>query len=161
VLIKPCVDFQLPRSELSPDPIRLLVSLSHSFGVNLTCGHHLITITSKQADFKGPMYQPGSGESLPWMEASVISRFSSTACQETRTMASILATWAQDGGSQGGFSGQNNGWVWFCWLHHPCLSEPSVGAVQGDRMCYAYSTNHKTFHAYGLDTELSLDSCST
>jgi len=75
-------------------------------------------------------------------------------------MTSILGSWAQEGGSQGGFSGQNSAWVWFCWLQHPCLSEPSIGAAQGDRMCYAYSRQHQTFYPWGIDRELDLDSCS-
>ena len=79
-------------------------------------------------------------------------------------MKEILSTWTQDGASTGGFNwvlmqAQDRHLVWICWSQHPCLS--SIGASEGDSMCYALNTTAVSFHPWGLSSELGIEECSS
>ena len=115
----------------------------------------------------------GGGGRLSFLaDVAATGRFSHPACNETRTMSTLLTELAEDPSLfiSGGMSrdkGRTGRYTWICFAGHPCME--AVGnetSSEDDRMCYVMERREDrsgrsggkshVFHAWGLNSELGL-----
>jgi hypothetical protein len=106
---------------------------------------------------------PPPGGMPPWLMPEVIDQFSGIPeCVETRDWSDIIPVGEAEGLSMGGVGDAGRGdpkWdVWACWGVHSCLG--AVGAAADDYMCYAYNEEAKTWHPWGLKSEVNMLVCN-
>jgi len=106
---------------------------------------------------------PPPGGMPPWLMPEVIDQYSGIPeCVETRDWSQIIRVGESEGLSMGGVGDAGRGdpqWdVWACWGVHSCLG--AVGAAADDHMCYAYNEDAKTWHPWGLRSEVNMLVCN-
>lgn len=106
---------------------------------------------------------PPPGGMPPWLMPEVIDQYSGIPeCVETRDWSQIIPVGESEGLSMGGVGDAGRGdpkWdVWACWGVHSCLG--AVGAAADDHMCYAYNEDAKTWHPWGLRSEVNMLVCN-